>query len=1028
MKRAGRATALFFPAVLLSGGAALVYEVVWSRQLSVFLGITLHAHAIVLAAFMAGLALGSRSLGALCDRTEPEERASYRLFASIEGGIAVYGLASALVFPKLSELYAGLAGAVGPAGTIGHGTRFLVAIVALGIPTFLMGGTLPVLVRARLLLSAKPAKSARSARSARSAKSVRSDDGLKPEADPAETGTNAVASIYAVNTLGAAGGALAAGFLLLPKLGTTGSLLVAAAANGAVALWAWTRSLAEASTVAKTTAVPGAAKTTHSPESVRADVGPAAGAQRLLVALAVFGGSALALQLAWTQALTHLVGASAYAMSLVLATYLAGLGLGSSGAGLVARLSGRAGGSKAIRIQTWAALLAAAAASAATLASLAVFERLPAFLVRSFRANPDFELVPILTAGLGAAAAMLALPTLLFGALTPLLLELYRKRQTAGALVRRPGTRPMTQLVAEPIVQPIGVALAANAAGTTLGALLGGFWLLPTFGLQRTILIGAAGLAVCAWLVVSSTQPSQRRSLALAAVLVGGWAIAAWALPAWSPAVATSGPFLNATRLLDGLPEDGTESGAAARAGFNRWLDERSSVVFYREGAIGSVAVRDVGEERLLVINGKTDGSRLGDRRTQLALGHLAALLSPDPESVLLVGLGTGMTAAAVAAHGRVARLDVVEISPEVVEASRYFGAENRGILLDGRLRLHAADARNYLLTSDRRWDVIISEPSNPWITGVANLFTREYFELAASRLAPDGLMAQWIQGYGMARRDLRSLLATFASVFDEVTVWCPQPGDLVVIGSSTPRMLDLERLEKAAITPAGVQDFHAGSWDGPDALLRTFLLPSADAREFANGAPINSDARPLIEFGAPRNLYRETTIPNLNDLLAQSSAEEVPVPIAPTDAFGLESSEVPLEARIHVRWRALAVANPTPLPYFGVSLRRVVRAGTGEGAQEIDVRTGDPEHVASRLDTLLGSAIATLRPDRLASGEEATTALDAGGTVLGTAWACAPASTERTRHTYAALGSDAAALALRSLRCSPAPSPRFGS
>ena len=187
----------------------------------------------------------------------------------------------------------------------------------------------------------------------------------------------------------------------------------------------------------------------------------------------------------------------------------------------------------------------------------------------------------------------------------------------------------------------------------------------------------------------------------------------------------SSGPFLNAFRLAD-RPDD---------RGFRDWLRERNRLLYYHDGADATVAVRDDGEERLLVINGKTDGSRLGDRRTQAALAHLPMLMHPEPKHALVIGLGTGITAAAAALHDDLSGLDIIEVSAGVIAASAFFDDDSRGVLFDRRTRLIRADARNQLLANDRLYDVLISEPSNPWITGISNLFTREFFELARSGL-----------------------------------------------------------------------------------------------------------------------------------------------------------------------------------------------------------------------------------------------------------------------------------------------------
>jgi hypothetical protein len=215
-----------------------------------------------------------------------------------------------------------------------------------------------------------------------------------------------------------------------------------------------------------------------------------------------------------------------------------------------------------------------------------------------------------------------------------------------------------------------------------------------------------------------------------------------------------------------------------------------------------------------------------------------------------------------------------------VVAASTFFDAENGAVLLDPRAALHLQDARSFLYSSDRRWDIVVSEPSNPWITGVANLFTRELFELAASRLAPQGVMAQWFHVYGMSTADLATAIATFRSVFPHTTVWIPQTGDLVLLGGAEPAPLDLRRFARllgndtarARLAPAELLDDRA--------LLSMFLLGEDEAARFAAGAPLNTDDRPRLELGAPRHLYDETTLDNLAAMARQLAGSEQTAPV----------------------------------------------------------------------------------------------------------------------------------------------------
>ena len=230
-------------------------------------------------------------------------------------------------------------------------------------------------------------------------------------------------------------------------------------------------------------------------------------------------------------------------------------------------------------------------------------------------------------------------------------------------------------------------------------------------------------------------------------------AVAVFFAPGWDQSVMSSGPAVYGKGYL----RDSRRSMQEILRGHQ--------VLFYRDGISGTVAVTREGDHVFLRVNGKMDAGTAVDMPTQLMSGHMPMLLHQDPRSVLVIGMGSGITAGAVARHP-VQRLDIVEIEPAVVEASRFFAHIHGDVLKDPRTRVVFADGRNYLLTTPQRYDVIISEPSNPWIGGLASLFSVEFFTIARQRLRPGGMMLQWIQGYNIVPEDLRMVINTFRSVF----------------------------------------------------------------------------------------------------------------------------------------------------------------------------------------------------------------------------------------------------------------------
>ncbi len=263
-----------------------------------------------------------------------------------------------------------------------------------------------------------------------------------------------------------------------------------------------------------------------------------------------------------------------------------------------------------------------------------------------------------------------------------------------------------------------------------------------------------------------------------------------------------------------------------------------------------------------------------GYMQTQVLSGHLPALFHPDPGTALVVGLASGVTAGSLATHP-LERIDVVEIEAAVVEASRYFDGVNNRPLEDPRVRAVVNDGRNYLLFTDQRYDIIISEPSNPWLTGAANLFTLEYFDLTARRLAPGGISCQWIQAYNMTLPDLQSLLATYASVFEHVLLFNLDGSDLLLLGSQRPLRFDTDALARRMSLLDVAIDLGRVRIRAVEDLLAWFSLGEVEIEGLARGAGLNTDDNARVEFAAPWSLFQETLAANTRALEAWRAAPE---------------------------------------------------------------------------------------------------------------------------------------------------------
>ena len=377
----------------------------------------------------------------------------------------------------------------------------------------------------------------------------------------------------------------------------------------------------------------------------------------------------------------------------------------------------------------------------------------------------------------------------------------------------------------------------ANTLGAIGGALTGGFVLIPQFGLQRTITFaGFLGVLAGVELIWRTRRRGKSHvwvpALGVLTVILG------ISLPSWNTLELTSGAY----RISDGTLNDvpyGLEAGA---------------LLYYDDGAAGTVSVRRLAGTIALAINGTVDASNTRDMLRQVMLAHLPLLLHAAPSDVCIIGLGSGVTAGAALAHP-VDRVDTIELSREVVRASDFFSTENRAALRDTRGHLLVGDGRTHLRLSSRTYDVIISEPSSPWIAGAAPLFTRELFAAARDRLNPGGLFAQRVHLQGVPRNDVRSILATFADVFPHTTLWLAGEADLLVIGSREALRPRVQELPRRWQVPGVAADFERVQVRDPFGLLMSFVADESSLPSIVAGAAVQTDDRTRLEFSGPWGL-----------------------------------------------------------------------------------------------------------------------------------------------------------------------------
>jgi spermidine synthase len=348
--------------------------------------------------------------------------------------------------------------------------------------------------------------------------------------------------------------------------------------------------------------------------------------------------------------------------------------------------------------------------------------------------------------------------------------------------------------------------------------------------------------------------------------------VSATLVPQWNRAMMVSGVFVKPDFLKWAMQEQPDKS-------LRQITDEYYELLYYEEGADSTVAVRrrrgDANSQRTLVIDGKADASSAGDMPTQILLAQLPMTLRPQADNALVIGLGSGITAGSLSAINSLKDITILEISDEVIEASAFFEPENRNVLEDPRVRLVTADARNYLMAASDTYDLIVSEPSNPWISGIANLFTDEFLKLAKSRLTPEGVMTQWFHIYSMSDSDLRTMLKTFDDNFEYVSVWRIQAGDLALIGSDRPHALSLRYAAEE-----GASELARAKIRSDRDLAGLYIIGGERLSQYVQGAQTNSDLAPIVEFSAPRNLYASTATPNMASIFAflRGRAQAVPM------------------------------------------------------------------------------------------------------------------------------------------------------
>jgi spermidine synthase len=832
-QRAGRSVSawalVIFTLFFLSGMTSLIYEVIWVRKFGLVFGITTYAVSTVLAAFFAGLAVGSFVAGRIIDRTRLHPLIIY---GGIEGVIGLYALLLPLFLKGVEASYPFVYATAGESFALFTLFRFVVSFVLLAIPTTLMGATLPVL--SKLMV------------------------------DREEVLGLSVGRLYAVNTFGAVVGTFSAGFLFIPTVGVATTTLLAAMGNFLLALVALLISTSPDLAVRP-------AKAPEAPEAAPAPLGSTA---KAILALSFTSGLAIiALEVVWTRSLVLVLGSTTYAFSTMLTAVLVGIALGSA---VFAPLADRSGNRAA-----WVAGLLFVGGGFAVLGP-AILNRLPFVFLRLYEwAYGVWGLV--IAVQFAVCFLLVFVPTFLSGASFPILVRMYSRGEDS-------------------VGRTVADVYAINTLGGILGSLVAGFVLVKYVGLQPSLTVAALTLMlVGGMLALAIARPwtARRRGIGAAVVLV-----AVIALTFYHPRFDTKllfagwGPYAGGYYVsrLGGYTVDVTDR-------------HTQRLLYHKEGVTASVDVMETAwGDRMISVNAKPVATTyVYDMRALKMLGHLPALLHPDPKDALIIGLGAGVSIGIIASYPSVEHVTTVELCEEVPGGAAHFAEWNHSVLDNDKLELVINDGANYVKATRKQYDLISCDPIHPFVAGAGTLYSREHWEKSKERLREGGILAQWLPLYHLSPYDFATIVGTFVDVFPSATLWfCGI--DTVLIGAKGDLKIDLERMGVHMSSPTVMADLLSMGVHSPADVLGWYVAGRDELRDMGMGAPRNHTDFPILEFSAPKSVMLAgvaSTMPALLTAVQQTSAGEVrrqmnSMSVRPLDAQTLLTAAT---ARLAGRW-----------------------------------------------------------------------------------------------------------------------------
>ncbi|MDZ4048331.1 MAG: spermine synthase, partial [Pseudoxanthomonas sp.] len=664
--------------------------------------------------------------------------------------------------------------------------------------------------------------------------------------------------LYFTNSIGAAAGALVATFLLLPWVGMPGAILIAGAVNLVVGILAWLvsrRTDAQPAPVVASTTVAGTAPANR-------------GLYRMMLTAACLSGAfSFVYEIGWVRLLNQALGTTVHSFELMLSAFILGLAFG----GLWIR-------KRSSRITDPVAY----AGYAQVFMGIAALISIPIFS-QSFRwVGAMVEALPktdggytLYTLGSGGIALMVMFPAAFFAGMTlPLFTMALLRRQCGEA--------------------SIGRVYAANTLGAIIGVMMAVHVLIPALGLRLAITVGAVGdilLGILLLRMYSTNVSRKGYGLAVAASVV----VIAGSLVAGQ---------LDPRSLASGVFRHGQAS-----------LSEETQIYYFRDGKTATIAVMGEGSSVAIATNGKSDASLQmiddlppsPDEITMLMAGSLPLAIHPDPKDIAIIGWGSGLTTHTLLGSEAPRIVETIEIERAMYEGARLFGDRVARAYEDPRSVLHVDDARTYFSTGKKSYDVIVSEPSNPWVSGVSSLFTQQFYKFLSGHLNEGGILIQWLQSYELDDHLLATMLSALREEFPHIDVYITNSSDLLFVSSQQPLPpLDTLKIGKgdlaaelARVGLASGTDYTARRIGSQDLLSAVVLL---------NGAKPHSDFYPVLSLEGPRARFTNANAWGLNALLVmgmpvlEMTDGRRPVPADQPVVYDVESHGAQLQ------WSALGV------------------------------------------------------------------------------------------------------------------------